>query len=221
MHEALAERMRQCASRAGSGDALARLSGIPRRTIETYLTGQSEPKTSRLVAIAEAAGVSVAWLASGTGGPDPAPPAESESMEEGEYTLVPRYDVEASAGFGSAIEDDTILEHLAFKTSWIRGEMGLNPHQLALINVHGDSMEPTLRGSDLLLIDLRRAEVRDDAIYVLRFEAHLLVKRAQRLLDASIIIRSDNPAYKEQVATPEQAQHLCVIGKVVWVGRRI
>jgi len=63
----LRDRLRQCAELAGSGDALSQKTAIPRRTLETYLTGESEPKASRLVAIAAAAGVSVDWLATGRG----------------------------------------------------------------------------------------------------------------------------------------------------------
>jgi transcriptional regulator with XRE-family HTH domain len=65
--QGLAERLRQCAKLAGSGDELARKTAIPRRTLEHYLAGEREPKVSKLVAIAEVAGVSVEWLASGKG----------------------------------------------------------------------------------------------------------------------------------------------------------
>ncbi|MEG3638864.1 XRE family transcriptional regulator [Magnetococcus sp. PR-3] len=221
MQDSLAQRLRHCAQKVGSGDALARLSDIPRRTIETYLTGQSEPKTSRLVAIAQAAEVDAGWLACGLGHPEGQSATSHHTLREDEYTLVPRYAVEASAGHGGNIEHEPVMEKLAFKTDWIIGEMGLDSERLALINVHGDSMEPTLRGGDMLLLDLRCNEVKDDAIYVLRLENLLIVKRAQRMLDGTILIRSDNTIYREQSASPEQARQLCVIGRVVWVGRRI
>ena len=73
---ALAQRLRICADKAGSGDELSRKTAIPRRTLESYLTGESEPKTSRLVAIAEASGVTVEWLATGR---EPPPFAASTS----------------------------------------------------------------------------------------------------------------------------------------------
>lgn len=63
----LAKRIRECASIVGSGDLLAEKSGIPRRTLETYLAGTSEPKISAIVRIAAAAVVSVDWLAVGRG----------------------------------------------------------------------------------------------------------------------------------------------------------
>lgn len=64
---ALAQRLRRCAQIAGSGERLSQISAIPRRTLESYLSGQSEPNVSRLVALAEAVGVSVEWLATGEG----------------------------------------------------------------------------------------------------------------------------------------------------------
>lgn len=63
----LAGRIRRCADLAGSGDALSQKTAIPRRTLEDYLTGKSEPKAARLVAIARACGVSLDWLAAGEG----------------------------------------------------------------------------------------------------------------------------------------------------------
>jgi transcriptional regulator with XRE-family HTH domain len=63
----LAIRLRQCAQLAGSGDELARKASVPRRTLETYLSGDAEPKASRLFALARAVGVSLDWLATGEG----------------------------------------------------------------------------------------------------------------------------------------------------------
>lgn len=61
--EILASRIRECAKLVGSGDALAAAAGIPRRTLETYLSGDAEPKALRLAAIAKSARVSLDWLA--------------------------------------------------------------------------------------------------------------------------------------------------------------
>jgi len=58
-------RMRIAALLAGNGKILAERTGISRRAIAEYLAGNSEPNRPRLLAIAEAAGVSVEWLATG------------------------------------------------------------------------------------------------------------------------------------------------------------
>lgn len=69
--EAMCRRIRECARMVGSGDELARRSGVPRRTLETYLSGRSEPKATGLALIADAAGVSLDWLLLGRGEPIP------------------------------------------------------------------------------------------------------------------------------------------------------
>ena len=76
----LKDRIRFCMNRVKNGVVLADSAGIPRRTLENYLSGSSEPKTSVMVKIAKAAGVSVSWLATGEGEPDQNHP-ESQPTE--------------------------------------------------------------------------------------------------------------------------------------------
>lgn len=84
--ESLSARLRRCVKIAGSGDDLARITAIPRRTLESYLTGDSEPKAGRLAAIAEATGVTLDWLVRGKGpmrlGQDAPAPAAPAAMAE-------------------------------------------------------------------------------------------------------------------------------------------
>lgn len=61
---------------AGGGNELARKTGIPRRTLENYLSGNTEPVPSRLIAIAKAAGADLLWLMAGAGEFKPAQPSE-------------------------------------------------------------------------------------------------------------------------------------------------
>lgn len=68
--EKIADRIRECAKKVGSGNELTRLTGIKRRTLEDYMTGTSEPKASALYAIAKAAKVSLDWLIAGEGKAD-------------------------------------------------------------------------------------------------------------------------------------------------------
>lgn len=139
----------------------------------------------------------------------------------GDFVFVPRYDVKASAGHGSLIHSEQIVDHLAFKKSWVRLELGCAEKDLALITVKGDSMEPTLSPNDLILIDLRKNYVADNAVYVLQYDGSLLVKRIQRLMNGSVIIKSDNPEYKIEELSADQAKKLNVLGVVVWYGRKM
>jgi len=216
MSEGLADRIRQCADIAGSGDELARLTAIPRRTLEYYMTGQSEPKVARCVDIAKAVGVDVAWLASGEGDKmrgtsTQAPPADDK------YAYVPLYDAHCSAGHGSWSDGAKILTMLAFTTYSLR-KQGLDPAKLSAIRVDGDSMEGLLRDGDTVMIDHRRSSLEGEAVYVIRLDDHLYAKRLQRQFDGSIQIISENKAYQGMAVPKERLNDLEIIGRVVWAG---
>lgn len=146
--------------------------------------------------------------------------AAQGGLDSEEYALVPRYGVKASAGHGSIVESEQIVDHMAFKRQWIR-TMGLDVSHLALISAKGDSMEPTIKDGYLLLVDLRVHEVKGDAIYILRLDGELIAKRLQRIFDGGIKIKSDNQAYDEQVVPQDYVGKLNIIGRVVWGGGRM
>lgn len=134
------------------------------------------------------------------------------------FTLVPRYAVHASAGPGSAVQSEQIVDHLAFKTEWLRAAMGLEPNKLALITARGDSMEPAIGDGDLLLLDMRELRTLDPSIYVVRMDELLVAKRLQRLTDGRICIQSDNPLYSSETVYPHEIH---ILGRIVWIGRKV
>ncbi len=134
--------------------------------------------------------------------------------------VVPQYDLGASAGPGALAEDDRPRSHLAFDSKWLR-RLASDPKQLSMIRVEGDSMLPTLSNGDEILVD-RGDDARRlrDGIYVLRMEGALMVKRlALNPAARRLAVRSDNPAYPSfDDCDPADVD---VVGRVVWVGRRL
>lgn len=65
--DGIVSRMRECVKMVGNGAELARRLGVSRSTLENWLTGKTEPKASKLVEMADMAGVRVEWLVSGRG----------------------------------------------------------------------------------------------------------------------------------------------------------
>ena len=61
------ERMQFTADAAGGISALSRTSGVATRTIKGYIDGDNDPTRKKLIAMADAAKVSVEWLATGKG----------------------------------------------------------------------------------------------------------------------------------------------------------
>jgi phage repressor protein C with HTH and peptisase S24 domain len=137
-----------------------------------------------------------------------------------EFVRVPRLAVGASAGPGALAGDERAHGHIAFDPAWLR-RLAADSKLLSLIRVEGDSMAPTLVDGDEILVDRADAAERlRDGIYVLRIEDALVVKRiARHPAGRTISIRSDNEAYP---GWPDcDAAAVAVVGRVVWVGRRV
>lgn len=90
-----------------------------------------------------------------------------------------------------------------------------------MLIVKGDSMNPTLNDGDMVLVDLRASRIEDNAIYVLEFADSLLVKRIQRKLDGSVVIKNDNPRYEPEILPKERVESVKIVGRVVWSGKRM
>ncbi|WP_394701646.1 helix-turn-helix domain-containing protein [uncultured Roseibium sp.] len=65
--DTLGDRIRKAADEIGGLDSLAQLANVKRRTIYDYASNKTEPKISTLVEISRVTGVSVEWLAVGSG----------------------------------------------------------------------------------------------------------------------------------------------------------
>jgi phage repressor protein C with HTH and peptisase S24 domain len=214
----------------------AEAAGAAKRTLIEWEKGTTSPNAVQLSAL-EAIGVDVYYVLTGKRShlatesvtaylpPKSATAARRPLSVTGNvpdgFIVVPRYEVQASAGNGSVIHSEQIVDYLAFSAEWIRNALGVSQKDLALISVKGDSMEPGLSNDDLILVDMRKSRVEDNAIYVLRLGGELLVKRIQRKLDGSLHVMSDNPRYEAEIISAERAAELSVLGRVVWSGRRM
>lgn len=136
------------------------------------------------------------------------------------YIQVPRYDIAASAGGGAVVHSEQVVDYLAFRPEWVQDSLRVDPRNLALIRVVGDSMEPTMFPDDLVLVDTSQRALAANAIYVLQFMGELLVKRIQSHLDGTVSIISDNTLYAPETVRGENLNSLNVVGRVVWYGRR-
>lgn len=142
---------------------------------------------------------------------------------EAEFLAVPRYDVGASAGPGALNDSERAGAAIAFRTDWLRQAASGSPSALSVIRVAGDSMVPTLSDGDDILVDSADAAPRlRDGIYVLRIEDQLLVKRIaiSPAGGPRFIILSDNSSLYPPLTDCDPAS-VNVIGRVIWVGRRL
>ncbi len=195
---------------------LAEKLGIHKNTMTNYERGERFPDVNILLKILEVfPDTNPSWLLTGEGSKK-----KSEPVQEG-FVMFPRYELQVGAGPGRHIESEQIVDFVSFKEDWVQNFLRVPRKDLALLTVKGDSMNPTLNDGDMILVDLRASRIEDSAIYVLEFEDALLVKRIQRKLDGSVVIKSDNQAYEPEILPKERVESVRIVGRVVWSGRRM
>lgn len=200
------------------GISLARLSSLIGRN-STYLqqfVRKGSPRkleeTDRRT-LARFFGVTEAYL----GAPDKeksSPPREKPLR--GGWIGIPRLPLSASAGPGAFADEEEPFGAFGVTPQWLR-EQGLEPAMLSAIAVAGDSMEPTLRDGDEILVD-RTPRAPRDGIHVVRVDGALLVKRLETGRPGLVVLRSDNRAYDPIELAPTEIE---VIGRVVWKSGRL
>jgi len=229
-------------------EAFSAKCGIPLSTIKKHEGSHSEPRPDALSGYAST-GINLHWLLDEEGevlrhaqqsslrvaSDQPAshrarklavelPRGSSLNADDlagDDFVMVPRYDLAGSAGGGALIHSEQIVDHLAFRADWVRNALGVARKDLVLISVKGDSMEPTLSDGDLILIDTSVRTIGDSAVYALRKGDELFVKRIQHKLDGTLRVMSDNAKYETETYDAEHAPAVIVIGRVLWVGRKL
>ena len=133
---AFGERLKTILQHWPSADRLAREMGVSPSAFRKWLKGEAEPSRERLVALAHAARVSVAWLAEGEG-----PTPSFEQVGDGgrrsnghqtrtdtdwhKFVLLPQRPEAAAAG-SITPPDPSGSEWMALRHDWVARIAGLN-----------------------------------------------------------------------------------------------
>jgi len=213
------ERLRQAAQIVGITHA-AKAAGLAYTTLRDYMNGQ-EMKFSAAITLARVCGVSIEWLAHGTGdgpkgaGRDASTSVDAEGDETGRKTPL-------RGGHQTVIpwHDATGLteEGLRIGKAWLDAALPRDPAGLRLLTASGDAMRPTLRDGDLLIVDTAATAVSGGALYALRVGGETVIRRLDRRFDGGLRAMADNERYPPQDIAPEAAERLDVLGEIVWTG---
>ena len=135
---------------------------------------------------------------------------------------LPFYEISASAGGGALVEVEEQANLISFEPEWLNKEIGVNPNDVFLMLVDGDSMYPTLKNGAMIMVN-KHFNGLSDGVYVMRHEQNLLVKRLQMLPNGIIKVKSDNALYEPWEINKENLDgtDIEIIGRVVWSGQRM
>lgn len=87
------------------------------------------------------------------------------------------------------------------------------------MRVTGDSMSPTIQVKNTVLIDTGRKAVKEGAIYAIRIDSTVLIKRLSFRLGGKIVIISDNR--REFDPYEGDIQDLHIIDQVIFFSRAL
>ena len=123
----------------------------------------------------------------------------------------------AAAGGGAEEAEERVVGTLAFCRQWM-DRHALRPGNCAVIDVRGESMEPTLWNGASTLFDRSRDEWRPGDIFVIRIpDQGLAVKRAGEDEAGNWVLVSDHPSWEPEPC-PDDAE---IVGQVVWTARTL
>jgi phage repressor protein C with HTH and peptisase S24 domain len=201
-----------------TGRDLARASKVDYENIAKYLKGAvAAPRGETLTKLAKAVDRDLKWLLHGdeahVGNTADIPPEANPEIVE-----VPVYLLEIPAGPGAWVEDDPEpAETQPFKLSRLRSLTRAPLDKLAMAQVYGDSMQPTLFNADMVLVDTTQRSPRD-GLFVVRLFGELMVKRITTG-PGQVDVSSDNTAHRSYPNVDLDQLH--IVGRVIWLGRRM
>lgn len=140
-------------------------------------------------------------------------PIYSGGVPDG-FGLVRR--VKALLGAGSSlVTDDTPDGLYAFRLDFLNS-LGVKAKPV-LFGVIGDSMDPTLKHGDTVLIDEADKTIRAGQLYGVGIGEELHIKRVFVKPDGTVVLKSDNPDHPTwEIAKDERPR---IIGRARWIGR--
>ncbi len=204
-------------ARGFSEDAVAKRLNIKKNRLNHWLNDRAEPRFENLLAFCEIVGVGVDEIIRRT---DDSPLNLNLDPADNEFVKINVYDVDLAAGDGRAVTSEEPIDQLAFRSVWL-DRTGINPAHASIVRVSGDSMEPTLAGGGIVMIDHRdKTPISKSYIFAVRRGTEVAVKRVERDPEnKAILLHSDNVDVPTKVLPTTELEDFEIIGRVVWSAR--
>jgi phage repressor protein C with HTH and peptisase S24 domain/DNA-binding XRE family transcriptional regulator len=120
----------------------------------------------------------------------------------GDEVWIAHYDIRAAMGGGQIARDfPEMLHDVRISPQHLR-ELGVtfeSPDHLKMVTGWGQSMEPTIKHRDPLIVDVSIREFSGDGIYLFSWDDHLYIKRLQVANAEHFEMISDNAKHKDRL----------------------
>lgn len=170
-----------------------------------YLSEKSVPPFNTVAALANHAGVSLDWLATGKGNKY----IKDTPILSADAFPINIYDVSISAGLGRINDDERLHSTLGISKE-VATLYNIAPSCIGVF-IGGDSMIPKLSNGDLAIIDLNINQLEDDGIYAFNYDNHCFVKQLQKV-GKEIKVNSLNQDYESWTIASDEG--FKIIGKL-------
>ena len=231
--QTLGRRLRDARTLRGvTQEQLAARTVNTREAISMVERGKSGWALDKLAAAARALDVSTDYLHGLTDDPRPAaqlardlnaaqgledPAAPAAAGDEGDNVGVS--ELASAAGDGADVYDERVTGRVKFQRAWL-ARHGLVARNCRIIQVSGESMEPTLIDGCSILVNHASRRRHLGHIYVVRTGDGLVVKRAGRDAAGVWQLVSDNPDKRVWPSRPWPPDAV-IVGQVKWTARTL
>ncbi len=206
---------------------LAKAVGISQQAVMELESGRAKG-TKHSAKFARALGQDPLWLETGEGRMHEPAKARRQARSEphesipelANYERVPVFDIRMAARRDPFGDDDSAVSFALFRSEWLRNLTRTPFSQLAVVQMSGDSMEPTLANGDHALVDTAQLNLRREGVYALQLDDTMLIRRVTtHPTTKRVSITSDNGRYQTfEDLDPDALQAL---GRVIWIGHTL
>lgn len=196
-------------------EEFAEIVGMHHSSVGNYERGDRKIDVDTLILLHERTGADLNWLLTGEGSALTAGVQQAAGM-----VPIPHYEVSASAGNGAVVLSQDVTDYFSVSRDWLSRIAPPNAN-LGILEARGDSMSPTIRDGDVLVVnfDIDDYAVADGGVFVLSFDGMLVVKRVQITMEGQVLVISDNERYETERLDREYAdEKMTVHAKVIWAG---
>jgi transcriptional regulator with XRE-family HTH domain len=162
-------------------------------------------------------GISIDWLLTGLG----VMQTKYLNSDSSLPLFIPLIDTHLKSGDLPFRDRVRVLEYIPFSKEHLNKLTNQsNINDIVMLEVKGDSMEPTIKNGELVVIDLHYAHV-SGAIMALAYEDCIYVKRVHKFPGGIDIVSDNKSFYHRHQISDADFNPQCIFGHVRWVGKSL